>query len=198
MKKHAVSLCLVLGCALLVSSGCAKNEMVKKDEPVIPAANAAFKPPVKSESAKEQITKAEAVKGQAVKKDMEKGNELQPIPNAAELTAALEKIYFDFDSANLSKEARATLAKNAELLKHEKTLKVQIEGNCDERGSGEYNLALGEKRAKAAEKYLVTMGVAAGRISTISYGKEKPADTGHDEAAWAKNRRDEFVLNQNK
>jgi len=189
MKKRAVSLCLVLGCALLVSSGCAKNEMVKKDEPVIPAATAAVKPPVKSESAK-----AEAVKGQTVKKDMEKGNELRPIPNTAELKAALEKIYFDFDSANLSKEARATLTKNAELLKHEKTLKVQIEGNCDERGSGEYNLALGEKRAKAAEKYLVTMGVAADRITTISYGKEKPADTGHDEAAWAKNRRDEFVL----
>ncbi|MBT0663600.1 peptidoglycan-associated lipoprotein Pal [Geobacter pelophilus] len=194
MKKHAVSLCLILGCAILVSSGCAKNEMVKKDEPVVPAATAAVKQPSKPESAKEQIAKAEAAKGQAVKKVMEKSNELQPIPNAGELKAALEKIYFDFDSANLSQEARDILAKNAELMKNEKAIKVQIEGNCDERGSEEYNLALGEKRAKAAEKYLVTMGVAADRISTISYGKEKPADTGHDGAAWAKNRRDEFVI----
>jgi peptidoglycan-associated lipoprotein len=74
------------------------------------------------------------------------------------------------------------------------SLKVQIEGNCDERGSDEYNLALGEKRAKSAMKYLETLGVPAERLSVISYGKEKPADPGHDEAAWAKNRRDEFVL----
>ncbi|HYS43726.1 MAG TPA: OmpA family protein, partial [Geobacteraceae bacterium] len=87
------------------------------------------------------------------------------------------------------------LNKNAEyLLKKSVSLKIQIEGHCDERGSDEYNLALGEKRAKAALNYLVTLGVPAARLSFISYGKEKPADPGHDDAAWAKNRRDEFAI----
>jgi peptidoglycan-associated lipoprotein len=71
---------------------------------------------------------------------------------------------------------------------------IQIEGHCDEQGSSEYNLALGEKRAKAAQSYLVTLGYPADRIATISYGKERPADQGHDEAAWAKNRRDELKI----
>jgi peptidoglycan-associated lipoprotein len=108
---------------------------------------------------------------------------------------AFEKIYFDFDSYVLSQQARDVLSKNADLLKNKDTsLKIQIEGNCDERGSDEYNLALGEKRAKSAFNYLVTLGVPAERLSVISYGKEKPVDPGHDEAAWAKNRRDEFVV----
>jgi peptidoglycan-associated lipoprotein len=80
------------------------------------------------------------------------------------------------------------------MIKKDSAAKVRIEGNCDERGSDEYNLALGEKRAKAAMEYLVTLGIPAERLSVISYGKEKPADPGHDEAAWAKNRRDEFVV----
>jgi peptidoglycan-associated lipoprotein len=71
---------------------------------------------------------------------------------------------------------------------------VQIQGNCDERGSDEYNLALGERRAKVAMDYLATLGVPAERLSIISYGKEKPVDPGHDEAAWAKNRRDDFAI----
>ena len=89
------------------------------------------------------------------------------------------------------------LSKNAEiLLKGKPTVKIQIAGNCDERGSAEYNLALGERRAKSAQQYLITMGVAPDRLSIISYGKEKPAVEGHDEAAWAKNRRDEFTIMQ--
>ena len=79
-------------------------------------------------------------------------------------------------------------------MKKNSALKVRIEGHCDERGSDEYNLALGERRAKAAMNYLVTLGIADKRLSVISYGKEKPVDPGHDEAAWAKNRRAEFVI----
>jgi len=87
------------------------------------------------------------------------------------------------------------LYKNAELLlKVQPDAKVKIEGHCDERGSAEYNLALGERRAKSAMQYLVTLGVKADRVSIISYGKEKPAVDGHDDAAWAKNRRAEFVI----
>jgi peptidoglycan-associated lipoprotein len=89
------------------------------------------------------------------------------------------------------------LVKDAEILKQQKSIKVRIEGNCDELGSDDYNLALGEKRAKAALKYLETLGIPSDRLSTISYGKEKPADLGHDEAARAKNRRDELVISSN-
>jgi peptidoglycan-associated lipoprotein len=92
------------------------------------------------------------------------------------------------------KEARQTLVNNAERLKQASEIMISIEGNCDERGSDEYNLALGERRAKAAMQYLVTLGIPEKRLSVISYGKEKPAVDGHNEASWAKNRRDEFVI----
>ncbi len=116
----------------------------------------------------------------------------KPSPN--NLTSALEKIYFDFDSSALSDQARKTLTSNADYLRKSAAAKLRIEGNCDERGSAEYNIALGEKRAEAAKNYLVTMGIPADRLATISYGKEKPADPGHDESAWAKNRRDDFTI----
>jgi peptidoglycan-associated lipoprotein len=108
--------------------------------------------------------------------------------------ASLDNIYFDFDSFALTAKSREILTKNAAAMMKNSSLTVQIAGNCDERGSDEYNLALGEKRAKAAMNYISTLGVPASRLSTISYGKEKPADPGHDDAAWAKNRRDEFAI----
>ncbi|PLY00033.1 MAG: peptidoglycan-associated lipoprotein [Desulfuromonas sp.] len=107
----------------------------------------------------------------------------------------LTRVHFDFDSYVLKPKARRTLAQNAEVLKALSGLKVRIEGHCDERGSDEYNLALGERRAQAAMNYMATLGVPASRMSTISYGEEKPLDPGHDEEAWAKNRRAEFVAN---
>lgn len=106
--------------------------------------------------------------------------------------AGMEKIYFDFDQFTLSAEARETLANNAEYLKMNDGVQVVIEGHCDERGSDEYNLALGESRAIAAKNYLVSLGVSAKRLSVISYGEEKPAVMGSNESAWAKNRRAEF------
>ena len=89
-----------------------------------------------------------------------------------------------------------TLNELASFLKGNTGLKVKIEGNCDERGTTEYNLALGERRAKAALDYIVSQGINSARVSTISYGKEKPADPNHNEEAWAKNRRDEFILSK--
>lgn len=108
----------------------------------------------------------------------------------------LDPIYFDFDKSNLTPEAIATLKKNAEVLKQSPAMKIQIAGNCDERGTNEYNMALGERRAVSAMKHLATMGIAAKRMSTISYGEERPLDSGHNEAAWAKNRRDDFNVVQ--
>lgn len=106
--------------------------------------------------------------------------------------AALQDAYFDFDEAALRMDAKTALENNARYLEKNGTSRAIIEGHCDERGSVEYNLALGERRAKAARDFLVSYGIAAGRLTTISYGKERPFDSGHDEDAWAKNRRAHF------
>ena len=105
----------------------------------------------------------------------------------------LKDIGFNFDSADLSETARATLKANAEWLKANPSARVQIEGHCDERGTAEYNMALGAKRAQAAMDYLSTLGVAANRLSTISYGEEIPVCKEHNEDCWVKNRRARFV-----
>jgi len=105
-----------------------------------------------------------------------------------------EKIYFDYDRADLKPEAQATLEKKARFLEANSSYSVAIEGHCDERGTNEYNLALGERRADAAKKYLGSLGISGDRITTISYGEEKPVAAGHNESAWSQNRRDEFKL----
>jgi peptidoglycan-associated lipoprotein len=105
-------------------------------------------------------------------------------------------VYFDYDKSDIKAEAKPVLEKKAEFLRANAQYKVTIEGYCDERGTNEYNMALGDRRAKAAMKYLNALGISANRMSTISYGEEKPADPGHTEAAWAKNRRDEFKLSK--
>ncbi len=105
----------------------------------------------------------------------------------------LERIYFSFDSFVLGPEAKQTLENNALYLKANSSVKVRIEGHCDDRGSDSYNLALGEKRARVAQDYLTSLGVAAERQSIISFGEEMPLDSSGTEAAWSKNRRSEFV-----
>ena len=115
-------------------------------------------------------------------------------PPPEEPAVSLEPIFFDFDKSNITPDAKAILDKNAEWISKNPTAKIRIEGNCDERGTNEYNMALGERRANSAKQYLVTLGIAADRPSTVSYGEEKPLDPGHDEAAWTKNRRDDFKV----
>ena len=107
---------------------------------------------------------------------------------------ATETIYFEYDSATIKSGEQSKLDAVAAALKADPSAKLLIEGNCDERGTEEYNRSLGERRALAAREALANAGVDAGRVATRSYGEDKPADTGHDESAWAKNRRDEFVL----
>ena len=105
-----------------------------------------------------------------------------------------QDIYFDFDKYDLRTDARTTLDRKASFLNQNSSVRVQVEGHCDERGTNEYNMALGERRANAAKQYLTTAGISAGRLSTISYGEERPLDPGHTEAAWARNRRAHFVI----
>jgi peptidoglycan-associated lipoprotein len=109
-------------------------------------------------------------------------------------SSPLKDVYFDFDRYDLRPDARETLKANAEWLKQNPTASVQIEGHCDERGTADYNLALGAKRAQTAKDYITTLGIAAQRLSTISYGQELPVCTDHNEDCWQKNRHDRFVI----
>jgi len=162
---------LVLVLALLTIfwvAGCGK-----KKQPVVET------PPPVEQPKQEEPTKPEPVQEPVVKQVTE---------------SDFVTVYFDFDKYNLVDSAKAALDHNAQVLKENANVIVRIEGHCDERGTIEYNLSLGEKRAAAAKKYLTDLGIDAGRIQTISYGKERPAVTGSNEAAWAKNRRDEFKI----
>jgi len=110
----------------------------------------------------------------------------------------LKTVYFDYDKSEIRPDQRPTLQANADRLKTDplSKFKVVIEGHCDERNTNEYNMALGDKRANAVKQYLIGLGVPAARLRTISYGEERPADPGHNEEAWARNRRCEFVLEE--
>ena len=119
----------------------------------------------------------------------------RPIVTGGDLThGQFAAVYFDFDSAKIRPSEVAKLEAVANWMKSNSSAKLVVEGHCDERGTAEYNRALGERRAQAAREKLVSLGVDAGRITTISYGNDRPADLGHDEAAWAKNRRCEFAI----
>jgi peptidoglycan-associated lipoprotein len=164
--------------SLLALSSCAKKQVKAADEAARPA----------------EIKKAEPAPAAPPTDDSAKLRELE---RQREIKAfESESIYFDFDKSELKPAARATLEKKAGWLRANPQYKLRIEGHADERGTVEYNLALGERRAKAAQKYLTALGISADRIATVSYGEERPADPGHNEAAWAKNRRDEFKLSR--
>jgi peptidoglycan-associated lipoprotein len=138
---------------------------------------------------------------------VDEGPDVRPLDNEGMLDSSmlsdasgeggpLADIHFGLDEADLSAEAKSTLDQHAQWILAHPTVKVRVEGHCDERGTVEYNLALGDRRARAAEDYLVSRGVPPGRLSIVSYGKERPLDPGRDEAAWARNRRDHFNVYQ--
>jgi len=118
--------------------------------------------------------------------------ETPPVPQVT--TDSFAPVYFDFDSYNLREEGRAALDINAKLLRDNLSVQVTIEGHCDERGTAEYNQALGERRAMAARDYLVAAGISEARLRIVSYGKERPFATGSDEASWQQNRRAHFTI----
>ena len=118
-----------------------------------------------------------------------------PVAYKAPGVVMQEDIYFDFDKATLTPAAQDNLLRKAEWLRENSDVTVTIEGHCDARGTNEYNLALGDRRAESAKAFLVDLGIAASRITTISYGEERPVCTQQDEECWAKNRRDNFVVN---
>jgi len=181
----------------LVATGCAKKEVVRSNEGAGTAAEApAAAPAPQPESIVSEPIKPEAPKAEAPAA----GTQTAMAEAAAGMAATEEKaslfadIYFDFDKSFIREDAKPVLAKVADYLKKNSGAKVQVEGHCDERGTAEYNMALGARRAESAKKYLLSLGVKTAALSTVSYGKEKPLDPGHTEDAWAKNRRDHFVL----
>lgn len=123
-----------------------------------------------------------------------------PVENMGDLnilegrsTGPMLPVYFDFDQSSIRADQKTRLENNAAYLKDSPQSRIVVEGNCDERGTNEYNMALGERRAVGAKKYLVNLGVSANRVNTISYGEERPLNYGHDELAWSQNRRADFV-----
>lgn len=118
-----------------------------------------------------------------------------PGPDKISAMVMQEDIYFAFDRSNLSPMAQENLRRKADWLRANPDATVTIEGHCDERGTNEYNLALGDRRAESAKSFLVDLGISANRLATISYGEERPVDPRHNEEAWAKNRRGHFVVN---
>lgn len=157
---------LVPCCLLLIITfvGCSKRKMIVKPPEAV-------KPPV------EEVTTEEPTL---------RGKEYKKIPK-------LETVYFDYDESTLRKDARDNLEKNAKWLKENPDVEIIVEGHCDERGTTDYNIALGDRRAKSVRGYLMKLGIKGNRIATISYGEERPVDFGHDENAWAKNRRAESL-----
>ncbi|MFT6556861.1 MULTISPECIES: peptidoglycan-associated lipoprotein Pal [Sneathiella] len=122
-------------------------------------------------------------------------NQVQPGSQEDLVLNVGDRVFYGFDKFNLSDEARATVQRQAAWLKANPTVTVTVEGHADERGTREYNLALGERRATAVKNYLVTLGISASRVSTISFGKERPVALGHTEAAWSQNRRGVLAVN---
>lgn len=168
MKLKSFTLATVIGLTLLISS-CATNKKAKEE--VAPDAG------VQTDNGKNSGL----------------GLELNGDSDSNK-AGALQTVYFDFNSSSLSTNTKDALTNNSNFLKANPTVKIQVEGHSDERGGVQFNLALGEKRAKSVREYLISQGVESSRLTTISFGKERPLAFGHDEVSWSKNRRANFLV----
>jgi peptidoglycan-associated lipoprotein len=212
MKRNLLSvalIALVLCLSMSFLSGCAKKAALKEGAAVMTQEQKAVaKAPEAAATKDDAAAREKALREQALREKAEKEAADKAKKDAADkakkeaaaAAAAIMKelqipdINFDFDKYNLKPLAQTTLKSSAPAYLKYKEYKLVVEGHCDERGTVEYNLALGQKRADEAAKYLIDLGIDKERVKTISYGKEMPLDPGHDETAWAKNRRDHFVI----
>jgi peptidoglycan-associated lipoprotein len=208
MVRKSLGIVILILCLGLVMTGCPKKAVIKEEPSVKKAEETAVAEREKAakleaeKAAKEarerelaRIREEEAKR--AKEKEFEKSLVAKKEPGiAGEVfeSKMLKEIHFDFDKYDIRRGDTEILKENAALLMKNPGVKIQIEGHCDERGTVEYNLALGERRANSAKRYLSSLGITGDRISTISYGKERPLDPGHNEEAWAKNRRDHFIV----
>lgn len=180
--RVGLGMVLILALFLAMSTGCAKKKV--DSEPVADTQ--------KQESTMESQKKYDGMMTAEEKALAEAERKKQQQAMEAKQALISDKIYFDFDKYDLKPQYKEVLKKKAEILKNYPGWNMLIEGHCDERGTEEYNLALGERRARAAYEFLVILGVDSSRMKIVSFGEEKPAVDGHNEEAWAKNRRDEF------
>jgi len=188
MFRKGLAIFIVIFCLGFIISGCPKKTAVKEEPSVTSAGEA---------EARKDAKEADRIREEEVKKEFEKSLVAKRTPGIEGVvleSKMLKDIHFDFDKYSIQPREAEVLRENSALLKKYPGMKFQIEGHCDERGTGEYNLALGERRASSAKKYLVSLGISPSSISTISYGEERPFDPGHNEEAWTKNRRAHFVI----
>ncbi|MDP2725676.1 MAG: peptidoglycan-associated lipoprotein Pal [Syntrophales bacterium] len=211
MRRNFGLVIIVLSLMMVFSVGCTKKDVLKEDrmgakESATVAADT--KPAAKAaptgKAAKKGFSVGEPMLDGAEKKAPTEASVTKKAGKAADAAVSAKEIYeladinFEFDKFNLKDEARAILKKHAEWLNQNKDVMIVVEGHSDERGTAEYNLALGERRANAAAKFLVDMGIDEKRIKTLSYGEELPLDAGHSEDAWARNRRAHFAASGKK
>jgi peptidoglycan-associated lipoprotein len=188
MKRQTIPLLLV---ALVLAAGCHPKRKPVLTEPG--SRSSAYPPATATPEAEQPVTEGPDIA--AVTSGNPSGEDFS-VNDATGENGPLEDIRFDYDRAELSDEARATLEKHGLWLQNHRTAKVTVEGHCDERGTVDYNLALGDKRARAVRDYLASLGVAAERMHTVSLGKERPLDPANNEQAFAKNRRAHFVVSR--
>jgi len=204
MVRKSLSIFVLILCLGLIVAGCPKKTVVKEEPSVKKGEEAAMAEREKAAKLEAEKAAKEAkerelakMKEEEAKKAFEKSLEAKKEPGIeGEVfeSKLLKDVHFDFDKYDIRSGDAETLKGNAALLMKYPKVKIQIEGHCDERGTVEYNLALGERRANSTKKYLLSLGITADRISTISYGKERPLDPGHNEEAWAKNRRAHVII----
>jgi peptidoglycan-associated lipoprotein len=207
MGRKSLSIMILLICLGFIVSGCPKKTVVKEEPSSQKAAELAAEreraAKVEAERREKEAREAARIKEEEARRKVEAQKEFEKsliakktpgIEGEVFETKMLKRIHFDFDKYNIRPDDAEILKQNAVVLKRFPTAKIQIEGHCDERGTNEYNLALGERRASSTKKYLITLGIDERRISTISYGEEKALDPGHNEEAWTKNRRAEFII----
>lgn len=188
MYRQGLLLCLAA--ALLLNAGCAMKR-VQDETPATPPPSETLPSPASTTPPVSTVT--QGISEETVS-DQPQVVVAPVAPPVAALPAyELRSVPFEYDQHLLTSAAREILAANATSLKAQNQLRVTLAGYCDERGSDQYNIALGERRAEAVRNYLVSLGISAGRLETVSYGEEKPLDTGHNERAWVKNRRVEFI-----
>lgn len=184
-KRLWITLALILVIpGLLFTASCAKKVVKEEAAMEQPGEDEAA---IKAREAAEKARQEELARQRAIEEERLKEEARDKFLN--------EDIHFDFDSSTLTAEAQKILTKKAEWLMNNPDAKSTVEGHCDERGTNEYNLALGDRRATSAKTFLVDLGVSASRLTTISYGEERPVDSGQNEEAWAKNRRCHFTIN---
>lgn len=190
-KSYAEVIAGVTIAGLIGAYGCAPSSQSEASKSLATPSVQRSTPPVMSGAPKSAGVTADHLRSGAQQSSLDalrRGDSL-----TTPRDSAVREIYFAFDRYDLDTEDRATLRTNAEWLKKNPAARIEIEGHCDERGTTEYNLALGAKRAQAAKDYLISLGVSANRISTISYGEEIPVCRSQGEDCWQRNRRDRFV-----